>query len=109
MDIAEFIKSTDFMKKLEAALTRIQDFAMFEGIQNGRCTVDITMPNPEYVYIEAHPKEPAAKLSEPVELRPPLMTDAQVASIPETIAVVEGDAPLEQDEPPSKKRKRYTG
>jgi hypothetical protein len=60
--INEYVLKTNLIRKLEAALEEIrigQGYKVFEGIQNGKCTVDITV-NDEYAFITPHtdPRKP---------------------------------------------------
>lgn len=55
-DIKEFIRGNDIFRKIEAALENVrvgQGEALFEGLQNGKCTLDFSY-NGAYVLITPH-------------------------------------------------------
>ncbi len=55
--IEQFVRDTDFMAKLKAALENIEQgrgFAVFEGLQKkGTCTIAITFDGKDSLYVAA--------------------------------------------------------
>lgn len=108
-DIKEFIRGNDMFRKLEVALEDIrvgQGDAVFEGLQNGRCTVDIVWDG-TYVHFYSI----ADKKVEPK----PAFTD--VITMPESVVeptheeVTDAQGPLPGEDPEkedheSKRRRR---
>lgn len=92
-DIKEFMRGNDLFRKLEVAIEEIrvgQADAVFEGLQNGKCVVDIVWDG---AYVHIYPHKDVAP--EPEKAEP-------------NIIVPEEEVISEDKEPEQKKRRRYT-
>jgi hypothetical protein len=97
-DIKEFMRGNDIFRKLEVAIEEIrvgQADAVFQGLQNGKCTVDIVWDG---AYIHFYPRVD-------VKIDPTVQTQE-----PEHEKVTEPEEPTpEPEEPKAKKHRRdYT-
>lgn len=117
-EIKEFLQNNDVLRKIEAALENIrvgQGGDVFEGLQNGKCTVDLTF-NGEYIYITQHAETVTVEVRGAVPLEPHLepleeIKAPEVANATEETPIDASEEPISKDaseEPISKKRRRGT-
>jgi hypothetical protein len=103
MDIQTWVQQNDIFAKLRAAVELLRnsggDVAL-EGLQNGKCTVDLFY-NGEFITIIAHPADVPKPDSPAPEIKP-IFEETQEP------AVVEEEVKSDQPEPEQKKRRRYT-
>lgn len=106
--ISEYLAENDIYAKLRAAVDMLRNSggdAILEGLQNGKCTVDIVY-NGAFVFMVAHTT--SERKPDIVIMPEPLNTDASVADQTSAVFAHEDAGQGPAPEPEKRKRRQYT-
>jgi hypothetical protein len=113
MDIKEFMRNNDMFRKLEMALEEIrvgQGDEVFDGLQDGKVTVDITYNGAYIHFARSNSQTVTATLSASEPEKPHTREEARALRTTDEIKELGDATEGEESEPVTevRKRKRYT-